>query len=80
MARHVTAVPINLILNHETSAETPLSAFQTWSLFSMQSLAPKRLVRGDEEADESCETTRCIARGEMNTPMVGFRMTGECTG
>jgi hypothetical protein len=80
MARDVTALTSNLMLSHETSAETPLSALQKGLLFSRQSLAPKRFVRGYEEADESCETTRCIARGEMNPAMVGFHMMGECTG
>jgi 1-acyl-sn-glycerol-3-phosphate acyltransferase len=80
MARDVTAVTSNLMLSHETSAETLLSALQKGLLISRQSLAPKRFVRGDEEGDESCEKTRCIARGEMNPAMVGFRMTGECTG
>jgi hypothetical protein len=80
MTRDVTAVTSNLMLSHETSAETLLSALQKGLLISRQSLAPKRFVRGDEEGDESCEKTRCIARGEMNPAMVGFRMTGECTG
>jgi hypothetical protein len=74
MARDVTAVNSNLILSHQTSAETPLSALQKWLLFSRQSLASKRFVRGDEEADESCESTRHVARGEMNAAMVGFRI------
>jgi hypothetical protein len=68
------------MLSHETPAETPLSALQKGLLFSRQSLAPKRFVRGDEEADESCETTRHVALGEMNPAMVGFRMMRECTG
>jgi hypothetical protein len=73
VARDVAAVTSNLIVGHETSAETPISALQKWSLISSQSLASERFVRGDEEADESCETTRHVALGEMNPAMVGFR-------
>jgi hypothetical protein len=65
--------------SHETSAETPVSALQKWLLFSRQSLASERFVRGDEEADEFCETASCVARGAMNPAMVGFRMMRECT-
>jgi hypothetical protein len=77
VARDVTAVNSNLMLSHETSAETPVSALQKWLLFSRQSLASERFVRGDEEADESCERTRHVARGEMNSAMIGFRMSAR---
>jgi hypothetical protein len=74
MARNVAAVTSNLIVDHETSAETALAALQKWSLISSKSLASQRFRRGDEEADESCETTRHVARGEMSPAMVGLRM------
>jgi hypothetical protein len=80
MACDVTAVTPNLTLSHETSAQTLLSALQKRLLISRQSLAAERFVRGDEEADESREATRHVARGEMNPAMVGFRMVRECTG
>jgi hypothetical protein len=73
VARDVAAVTSNLIVGHETSAEMPLSALQKWLLISRQSLASERFARGDEEADECCDTTRHVARGEMNPAMVGFR-------
>jgi hypothetical protein len=73
VARDVAAVTSNLIVGHETSAQTPIPALQKWLLTSRQFLASERFVHGDEAADESCGTTRHVPRGAMNAAMVGFR-------
>jgi hypothetical protein len=37
-------------------------------------------MRGDEEADGLCGTTRLVARGEVNPAMVDFSRRRDCTG
>jgi hypothetical protein len=37
-------------------------------------------MRGDEKADEFCETTSHVARGAMNAAMVGLRRRRDCNG